>query len=463
MDKINKLINHKYAMAFVTLFSFLAFMVTFLATKNIIPSGGLTSINYIKDTLYGLMVLCLLIASKDTFLAIFSILLYPFTIAQEFSVDATPISIIIPISLAIIGIIINIIRFKPKFKLGKYNIGFGIYGLGLALGGLFSHTAGDYKTYTFAWWHPFAIIGIVLLIMALFSYIVSTNERSFDDLVKLMLYLAILIMLEIALFVVTFDKSLSVYFGSDVKYLNLGWGIHNTVAMVLLMTLPFTLYKALENIKKYWYYLIFYVLIILAMVIAISKGGVLAALIGSIVAFFIFMFRSKNKKPFLIILCAGLGVILVSFVVLYLGFRSIYDAIMTHMTLENWNSRVVIYKSALNVFKENPGFGIGLFGGLGWKVENPTYQFAHQTFIQMMLISGTFGLICMAYHLVDKYSRVLYKPNNIKMIMFLSFLFPGIYGMIDVSYLNPSYLMVLIISMALFDKEIENDDIKYLF
>ena len=460
MEKLSKLINHKASLVVIVLFAWLCFAFSFLSSRGIMPNESFIPISWVKDSLYGILVLLILVISKDTFTAVFTIMLYPFTISTQFDVGNFPISIVLPIIGTVLGIIINIVRFKPTFKLGKYTIGIGIYAVGLALGGLFSKAYGDYTEVMFRWWHPFVILIATGGIVFALSFISSTNERGFDDIADLMLNLALLIILEVFLFVVTLDTSIVDYFYT--KSMNLGWGVTNNIALILLACIPFALYRPLKDLKKNWGYLVYYVFICAAIVFTISKGGILAVIIGSIVAYLVFMFRSKNKLPYIILLVVMIAGALTAYLILYFGMRDVYDAIMSHINLGSTRARFVIYKSALDIYANNPVFGIGLFGGLGWKLLFP-YTFAHNTILQMMLTSGTFGLICLIYHLVDKYTRVLYKPTTKKLIMFLSFLFPALYGLIDVSYLYAPYMVVLFIEMSLFNKEIEDEKIKYLF
>nr|MCR5786211.1 O-antigen ligase family protein [Acholeplasmatales bacterium] len=273
------------------------------------------------------------------------------------------------------------------------------------------------------------------------------------------LYLSILLVLEILFFMLS--KHYSPIYMIKEKALDLGWGIHNAVAMIFLTVMPLCIYRAFNNIKKNWYYLLYYIFLFLLEVFIVCKGGVLAALIGSIIAFIGLMYFAKEyRKPLVITFVSFIAVAVLGLVIVIASKSSLAN----HLNLNNWFSRTDIWTSALKIFKQNPIFGIGLVAPCGWSVSLtfPNYQFAHNTFIEILVIGGIFGTLCFLYHLVEKYSRVLYKFNFKKFIILLFFLYPALYGLIDNTYLEITYTIYFLFALCVIDKEFEGEEIKWL-
>lgn len=453
MEKYDKLINNKYSYLIITLFCFICYISTTYAN---------VALSYTLYSIYGLIILLVLILSKNTYVSLLLLFLVPFTIGKvKFNSSETSImfSWFVPAIFEVIGVIVHSIIYKPKFKIGKFSIGLMIYSIGLALGGIGSKVADAYTNYTFSYYYPILIfIGLVFVNICINFYI-STIERGFEDLIDASMYLCLLLVLEIIFFMIS--KQYSPIYMIKEKALDLGWGIHNAVAMIFLTAMPLCIYRAFIDIKKNWYYILFYVLLFGLLVFIVCKGGVLAALIGTIVTFIGLMFFAKeHKKALIISFVTFISIALIGLLIVVLTNSSLAE----HLNLSTWFSRTDIWESSINIYKANPFFGIGLLGPCGWAVSTtfPQYQFAHNTILESLVITGTFGTICFMYHIVEKYSRLFYKFNFKKFIIFLFFLYPALYGMIDNTYLEITFMFYLIFGLILIEPEFEGEEIKWL-
>ena len=195
----------------------------------------------------------------------------------------------------------------------------------------------------------------------------------------------------------------------------------------------------------------------------IAKAGIIIAIIGSIIIFIYMYFVKKDKKKCLISLISAISLGLIGVIALLIFKPSFFSDYFSNYSFNTLKSRIEIYKSALSLFKLNPLFGIGYYGSFNWYVDSWTgIQFAHNTFLEMMVVGGIFGTICLIYHLVDKYSRLLYHMNFEKIILLLSFSLVGLYGLIDVTYFLLPYTAVLIFQMLLSDTLVEESNPKWL-
>lgn len=454
MNKLNSIINYKYIKPILTIFTFLCY---------IISAYGNPPVNFVMYTIYGIILLLMLISSKDTSIALLFFLLEPFTICKvRFENNYVQmISWFIPIIFLIIGIAINKKLYKPTLKLGKFTIGLAIYFLGLSLGGMFSRTNDAYTTLCYYWWFtPLLLVGFTLIVYGII-YFTSTTSGTLEKLVDDSLYITILIIFELIFFMIR--NHYSPLYCIQNKCVDLGWGIHNAVGMIILMCMPLSIYKAFLNLKKNWYYIIAYIVQMGILVFLVCKGGILAALIGSVVIIIGLIYYFKEYRKIILILVGALvavgviGLIVLSF----LGFDfSIY------LQLNTLFNRTYIWNSGLKVFSSNQLFGIGIIAPMGWNVSVtfPSYQYCHNTFVESLAVSGLFGFICLLYHLVEKYSRVFYKMDFKKFIFFNFLLFPGLYGMLDNSYLEITFMLFFIYGLIVFEGEIKDDpNLKYLF
>jgi len=453
MGNIDHILNNKYSYSIITLFCFICYIAN--TYSNPIAS-------YVMYSIYGLLILLLLIFSKNTYNSFVMLFFIPFTIGKVKFHEGTYSQIFswfIPAIFVAIGIICHMFIYKPKLKIGKFSIGLMIYSLGLGLGGIGSIPADKYTIYYFEWYYPILLIlGLILVNFCLIFY-TSTIERSFESLIDASIYLTILLVLEIIFFMIS-NQYDPLYMIKE-KALDLGWGIHNAVAMIFLTAMPLCIYRAFLDIKKYWYYLVYYVFLFGLLIFIVCKGGVLAAIIGTIVTFIGVMFFAKEHKKQIIYTFVGfISVVLIGLVTIILS----HSDLAKHLNLGNWFSRKDIWHSSIEIFKKNPVFGIGLFGPCGWDVSTtfPHYQFAHNTILESMVITGSFGTICFLYHLVEKYTRVFYKFNFKKFIIFLFFLYPALYGLIDNTYLEITYMFYLLFALVVIDKDFEGEEIGWL-
>ena len=454
MSKLNSFFNSKYIKSYITILVFICYLISSVAP---------VWLNFVMYSIYGIILLLMLISSKNTSTALLFLLFLPFTIHKvrfEGSEFVQLISWFIPVIFLIGGIIANKIIYKTKLKVGKFSIGLAIYFIGLSLGGMFSKTNDAYTTLCYKWYFtPLLIVGFAIIVYGILFF-TSTNESNLETLANDSIYITILIIFQLIYFMI-FNQVSPIYCIQN-KMVDLGWGIHNAVGMVILMCMPLSIYKAFKDLKKYWYYIILYVIQFGILVFLVCKGGILAALVGSIVLVIgvIHYFKEYRK---LILILVGCAIVVAALVIAFVLIKGINISI--YLSLGTLFSRQDIWTSGLKVFTSNPIFGIGIIAPMGWNVSVtfPAYQYCHNTFIESLAVTGVIGLICLLYHLVEKYSRVFYKMDFKKFIFFAFMLFPGLYGLIDNSYLEITYMLYFIYGLIVFENEIKDDnDLKWL-
>lgn len=454
MNKLNSFFNSKYIKIIITAFVLACYLISSIAP---VP------VNFVMYTIYGIILLLMLISSKNTSTALMFLLFLPFTIFKvrfEGWEYVQLISWFIPLIFLVAGIIANNIIYKTPLRIGKFTIGLAIYFIGLSLGGMFSKTNDAYTTLCYKWFFtPALILGFAIIVYGIIFF-TSTNKSTLDSLADDSIYITILIILQIIYFML-YNQVSPVYVIQN-KMVDLGWGIHNAVGMIVLMCMPLSMYKAFKNTKISWYYIVMYVIQLGILVFLVCKGGILAAIVGSLVLVvgIIHYFKQYRK---LILILLGIAVVVCALILTFIYLKGIDISI--YLSLGTLFSRQYIWVSGLKVFVSNPIFGIGIIAPMGWNVSVtfPAYQYCHNTFVESLAISGVFGLICLMYHLVEKYSRVFYKMDFKKFMFFAFMLFPGLYGLIDNSYLEITYMLFFIYGLIVFENEIIDDpDLKWL-
>ena len=231
--------------------------------------------------------------------------------------------------------------------------------------------------------------------------------------------------------------------------------------MILLCTFPFTYYLALKTnkIKSILLY-IFSFLQLLVLVISYSRGAILSAFIFYLILMMIFLFTKEYRKKTIKFICFSLLSVGVIFLIVSLIdfeiIKNIYNN-LTKVNLESLNGRIPIYQKMMSQLMKNPIFGYGLL----YNFQSDTiYLWGHNTFLHTAYSLGFIGLSTIIYHFVEKYLFTIKKIDIKKTVILISFLASDFYGLIDVSYFLPNFMIVLIVSLIIIDIMYKEEDVK---
>ena len=157
-------------------------------------------------------------------------------------------------------------------------------------------------------------------------------------------------------------------------------------------------------------------------VMSFSRGTIIVLGLFLPWALFLTIRYSEKKKKIILYHAIYLSSMVIIALLFFLINREIFYKIadqLLDLRVDTFNNRKFIYESIFRIWDKNKVFGVGLIGSFNWNVDFPKgYQFAHNTFLQMLFVSGIFGLICLVIHITDKYFRVLVKPSFEKIIVF---------------------------------------------
>lgn len=439
---IKKYLNSRLYLLTVLVVSMVFWLLAYLSHYEKIDVNIQPKIENISLMSYGIICFILLVFNRNTFYFIPWVIFIPFVFARPFTALEIPKTIFIASGIMVLGIIINLIIYRPKFKLGHFFIGLAVLCLAFALGGI--NVPNDNSRFQI-------LLTFVCVVAFLLLYVVisSSAKTDFKTVCRLFTYLGVFLVFELAVYFKIQPDFKEALLN---KMSNVGWGISNNIALMLLFTFPFTLYLVLisKNIKT-----IFYILIMAAQCLAIlftySRGAIVSMFVGLAFTIPLSIWKSKDRITTSISIAALLAMI--GLVILYFyknrpeDFERFLD-IAFKMDFDDFNGRKTIYEDCIKSLKEFPIFGKGV---LSTFQSDGTYEWGHSTILQTVRTMGYVGIFAMAFHLIQKYLVLLYRPSLWKVITASAFAISGLYGLFDVSYYFINYMIPLILAMAIIE------------
>ena len=132
--------------------------------------------------IYGILILLELSLFENTFYGV-SIFINVFLIDEMGFTDYNNMFLLINVFIFTeIGLLINLIRFKPNYKTHHYTKTTAIFGLGVTLAGLgVKQYSPDYPV-VYYWYMPFLVGFLILMAIILLNYFSSSNKSNLEDL-----------------------------------------------------------------------------------------------------------------------------------------------------------------------------------------------------------------------------------------------------------------------------------------
>lgn len=446
MAKVKSFLDSKLYIPIVFLISFGFWLVAYLSNHKIISEDIIRSSENITLITFGVVAAVLLILFKNTFYFIPWVIFVPFVFARPFDALTIPSCIFIGLGLMAVGLILNIIIYKPKLKFGQFFLGLFVLCIAFVLGGI------NVKTENYTLQILLTSLCVVAF-LSIYCLIASSSKVNFDEVARLFTYLGIFLVLQLVVYFWIQEDVFNAFLN---KGTNVGWGISNNIALMLLFTFPFTLYLSIinKNIKVVIYTVITYLQLI-AIIITYSRGAIIALLIGIFLLIPFVIWKAKSKIIF--------GVSIVLLVVLSILFIQDFSVkrpedyqrivdIISKVNFDNFNGRTPIYEECIEALKEYPIFGKGVLSAFESNDSGVVvYEWGHSTILQTVRTMGLVGCIAMIIHLVQKYFVLLKRPTIWKIMVVASFGISGLYGLFDVSYYFINYMIPLILGMAMLE------------
>lgn len=436
---------------YILIFTILIFglwLVSFLAYNNFLEIyiGSLKLDMDWGVVVLGLLAVILLLSSNDCYYVGALVMFVPFVFAHPMSPYTVPVSLVIAIGLAIVGIILHLIIYRPKFSFGSFTIGITLLAIGMALGGLLTNPE-NFKTQL-----PIMVVICLVCMFAYLFFASNPKKHEFDELAKIMTCVGLLMVAQTIgyFWIYKWDGFLTS------KICEVGWGCTNNLAMILLLCFPFTFYLTVNsrNIKSLFYMLLGFIEI-LGIVINYSRGAIIAMI--SILPITIIYCFIKSKSKLLYIIYLLIVLIAIGFGLYYFKghypdlWQSSIDLI-TKIDLSTLNGREAIYEELLGKVKDQPWFGHGMLVSVD--SETDEYLWGHNVWIQTIYTMGIVGVGTIFIHMFEKYYKLFRNPSTSNICVALAFFASGIYGLADVGYYFVNYMVLLFLILAFIEHDV---------
>ncbi len=332
----------------------------------------------------------------------------------------------------------RIYKKRSKWELGEFffpQLGVSVV---LLLGGVFAIGITAYlSTLAYA-----LLLGFLLLIVyVIFNhYIESNGEKDLSlSIAKALMYMGIVISLE--LFTYTIRNGINI-----TEWIDLGWGIDNNVATLLLISAPMCMYLATKYKHGYVYGIVGGIQYI-ALIMTFSRGGILFGAIQGVVVLALTIKNSENRKAMLMAIGVAFGILLVGYFCMFSTINGIIKDLLSFSSSSADSGRIELYKEAWQAFLSHPIFGVGL----GYEGDNFTtgtlgFYWFHSTFFQVIASLGIVGTIAFGYryYIMGKLTLTGIKTNTFNQFVATSFFGFEAYSMIDTGTFIPIPQMLII-------------------
>ena len=450
-DKILHILESKHFLLYILIYTVVAFIfnIIFSMTDSVVYPYFVCLFSVVY-CIIGFLCLYFLKNTKNVLLMTF---LFPFFHGTLSNKDINTLLALGPAVIMVVGLVLHHIKFKSKLKMTPMIPGAIVFWLGICVGG-FGVTQTERCLADYQWYYTLIYVFVSALIIYVMLVLSNDAEMTFIDYSKLLSFSGLFIVIQILLFmIVNAFVGTSSYF--DDKMLKLGWGNANTTAIMLLMMIPAAFYLAtkLDTLKERIFYHVIAYGMFIGLILTFSRIGCLVGVIEMIVCVIYSIWSSTRKKESLILHGIAAGTFIITVLGVFLVKSEIFWGIceqLSDIELGTFNGRKMFYEQFLLVYQENKIFGVGLIGSFQFVIDPEfTYNFCHSSIFQLMMVSGSFGLCALLYHWIEKYGRLIIKINKEKFILILCFLFPGLYGLVDATYLVPVYMVALLSSYCM--------------
>ncbi|MGD9605378.1 MAG: O-antigen ligase family protein [Bacilli bacterium] len=299
------------------------------------------------------------------------------------------------------------------------------------------------------------IAGVTQTLAFVYIYIYFHNRKEPNDheyIAKSYIFFGLTIFLEFIIFVLSFQGT----FTWD-KAIVLGWGITNSIAMVILLILPIIIYFILKH-PKHIYLTALIVALLTLLVLTLSKAAYIALAL-LFIPFGIFTYFSRKTKQQKQWYWLSLGITLMFSVAAYFiatsqeqlveGFRT-YILRMDERGWFNDVARLEIYQYAWDLFKQHPILGTGSFTAgyyltIGFNA--PLLKHYHNFVMQLLATIGSVGFISFCFLLFAVIKKAFSKSLFNVCVLF-SLLAMIIHGLMDNTFHNPLIMINMTILFA---------------
>lgn len=189
-----------------------------------------------------------------------------------------------------------------------------------------------------------------------------------------------------------------------------GWGMWNTMGMMLLICLPAVTYLA----GKYKYgfaFTLYSAFLFVATWMSCSRQAMLGSVVIYLVCLIVLLIKGTNRAANLTLIAAALVAITIVLIIFRNTVAVYVKELLSQLIVNkelNGNGRMILWRAGISNFKSSPVFGVGFYIELykilsfdGYSGMSFIPQMCHNTIVQLLSSCGILGLLTYLIHTVQ--------------------------------------------------------------
>lgn len=374
-------------------------------------------------------------------LAVICLIVFVFSLKQiHTSAFKNFLYVVVP--LLVLSFAFNFLYYQRRQKLsrGRLFSGMLIGFLAALLSGLF------YPAYDKKWF--FAVLGVGIGIYLVYFICINFTGKDLKNYICMLMVLAgFVVVFEILIW---YLRQPDILVAIENKSLRVGWGMSNTMAVVLVMAVPAAVYLSLRAGKWAFLYYLGVFCLAVALLFTLSRGNLLFGTPVILISCLYGYFKSRHQKLLFLTALIVLALCILIGAVFWAPLSEIAERLARFGLSPN--GRFHDYNRSLNNFWAAPLTGVGYFKpddgspvGFLWK--------AHNTVLQILSCGGIVGVLAMVPFYYQRYAALLKNFSEFKFLALLAVLAFELEGMIDLTFLSIYQLFFVLALIAAAEKE----------
>lgn len=345
----------------------------------------------------------------------------------------------------IVSVLVYLAVNRKKITVGKSFPGVVAVAIAVTLGGLFKIPAKDYFSGASLYYVLALGVGMVAAYLLVRSHIIENDRYDiFEHFVNMMLTVGVFAAFVVfEHYAVNLSSTLLVKKIADVQW-------SNNISTILMITMPFSLFK----MKKKDRYILTFLVQYAAIMLVASRGGWLMGTLEFVICLVVGFFCMGYSKRLRIILAAiamfGVVIAIVLFAIL------LNDKSFLHFSFWKKEARVRLFIRSFEDFIGNPIFGSGLGNKANADIyvgKQGTMVWYHMMIPQIVGSLGLVGIVCYGKQMWERFAMIF--KNQSAYVWTLGLSYVGIFLM---SQVNPGefcplpYELLTVITFIMIEK-----------
>lgn len=356
-------------------------------------------------------------------------------------------------------------NFPSKFKLGRMFIPQAAISVALLVGGI-GVISSDYYLKEF----PLVLalgLGMLVVYFAFVNFLGRTVRDVALHFAKSCVYVELVVCAELGVLILQSELSLSQW--SD-SYWNFGWGNRGMAATFLPFAAVMCLYLSVRAKKHAFAYVLASYAIMVCLFLTLSRAAIIFGTVAFVAALIFACVRGNRKQTLVtsgcVIVVAALACAVFHQQIAVLA-GEIWER-FSQIKIYFENGRLVIegtsgrfgedalYGQAVQMFKQNPVFGVGMGGHPDVAINDSPDAAArfHSTVFEVMASMGVVGMACYAFYYAMRFREVLCKDNRKNLFsIFTLFTWVAYEGqsLVDMSTFEPIFCIFVALQLAIIE------------